>query len=336
MLYPLKFKPVYKENVWGGSLLKEVYGREIPSDHTGESWDIACHSHGMSEVSNGHLAGISLEMLFEKHRDALVGSMAHKYDRFPLLVKIIDAKQRLSLQVHPEDDFAIMNENGELGKNEMWFVLKAKKGAKVTLGLKDGVTREAFAKALEEGTVTECINEIEVEAGDVINIPAGLVHSIEEDIMLAEVEENSDMVYRVYDWGRMGLDGKPRALHIEKALEVIDFEGRLPKEKVQGVVDSRRGSELIHYIYEEDFAVDRIELKSEFKDSTENDHMMIYMCIKGRAEILWDDSSTSLQSGEVVLIPAEVGDYSIVGKGSMIRTYIPTPLTDKKNLLYQP
>ncbi len=333
MLYPLKFDQVYTENVWGGCLLKEFYGRDIPYDHTGESWDIACHSHGMSRVKDGPLKGMTLETLFDEYKDDLIGSIADRYDKFPLLVKIIDANNRLSLQVHPDDAYAKVHEEGELGKSEMWYVLNAKDGAKVTLGLKDGVTRKQFKTGLDEGDIYDLINEIPVKAGDVINIPAGLIHSIEEDILLAEVEENSDTVYRVFDWNRMGLDGKPRQLHIDKALEVIDFDGKFLKETTPGLVDDQKGRSLIHYIYNQYFAVDKIILKRNFEDSTEFDHMMIYLCIEGRVEFLWNGTSTSLKAGESILIPACLGSYEIVGRGELLRTYIPTPETDKKNPL---
>lgn len=333
ILYPLKFHPIYKEKMWGGNKLEEIYDRNIPNNHTGESWDIACHAHGMSEVSNGHLAGMTLEMMFNKHKNALLGSVADKYDKFPLLVKIIDANKRLSLQVHPTDDYARVHENNELGKNEMWYVLWAKEGAKVTLGLKDGVDKATFAKAIRNGTVAEYINEIPVKAGDVIDIPAGLLHSIEEGIMLAEVEENSDTVYRVFDWNRMGLDGKPRELHIDKALDVIDFDAKLPKVVSEGLVDEQEGARLIHYVYNEYFAVDRLIIKGTYLDSTENDHMMIYLCVDGCVEFLWQETTTSLRAGEFALIPASLGDYKIAGMGELVRSYLPTPKTDKKSML---
>ncbi len=234
MLYPLKFKPVYKDYLWGGgNKMSEQFGRTLPGDCIAESWDVACHNNGMSTVSNGPLEGLPLEALFAYYRQPpLLGKDCDKYEKFPLLIKIIDAKQRLSLQVHPEDVYANINENGELGKNEMWYVIRAEEGSKLAIGLKDGVSKEMFAKAISDGSLGDHINYMPVSAGDVINIPAGLIHAIGEGIMIAEVQQNSDTTYRVFDWNRVGVDGKPRPpLHVDKALDVIDFDQRISKEK---------------------------------------------------------------------------------------------------------
>lgn len=343
MLYPMKFKPVYKEYIWGGNRMKQSYGRVLPSDCTAESWDVACHANGMSIVANGPLKGLPLEALFAYYKEPLLGKGAAKYEKFPLLVKIIDAKDRLSLQVHPTDDYAAVYENGELGKNEMWYVLHAEQGAKLACGLKDGVTKEDFVKGIEECNLQDYINEIPVEAGDVINIPAGLVHAIEEGIMIAEVQQNSDTVYRVHDWNRVGKGGKPREIHVDKALEVIDFDHRIPKVKTEGETATVGNNKLTHYISNDYFLIDKLELLGIYNDSTNEEQMAILICLEGNFNVNWTDMVLRVNAGESVLIPASVGDYQLFGQGSILRASLPTVdtepakrkiLTDVDNIIY--
>lgn len=331
MLYPLKFKSVYKDYLWGGTSFREVYGREVDSDVIAESWDVACHKNGMSQVSNGILAGKTLEEIYDADPKALLGSSYENYGKFPLLIKLIDAKQRLSLQVHPEDAYAKANEKGELGKNEMWYVLSAEPGASLAIGLKDGVTKAQFAKAIEDGSLAEYVNEMPVEAGDVIDIPAGLLHAIQEGIMIAEVQQNSDTTYRVFDWNRLGADGKPRPLHVKQALDVIDFDQKIAKEKCHGKSSIIGESRLTQYIQNHYFGIDEITLKGNYLDSTELDHMMIYICLSGDFKLLWNGTETNLTAGETVLIPAELGQIELQGDSKILKAFLPTELTRTMN-----
>lgn len=328
MLYPLKFKPVYKDYLWGGDSFEKLYNRETPGDIIAESWEVACHNNGMSLITNGPLAGKTLQEIYESNKEALLGSCADQYNKFPLLIKFIDAKNKLSVQVHPEDDYAHVNENGELGKNEMWYVLNAKEGSKLAIGLKDGVTKEQFAKGIEEGTVADLINEMPVVAGDVVNIPAGLLHAIQDGIMIAEVQQNSDTTYRVFDWNRVGTDGNPRPLHVQQALDVIDFEQSIPKEKCIGEKLVVGDNTLTKYIYNQYFGVEELDLHGIYSDSTVLDHMAIYMCVKGKLEVQWQDTVTDLSIGETVLIPACLGDFKLSGDAKLIKAFVPTTLTD--------
>lgn len=323
MLYPLKFNSIYKENIWGGDSLEKIYKRSIPSSHTGESWDIACHSNGMSVVSNGPLTGITLQQIFTENKKELLGPNGINYDKFPLLVKIIDARDRLSLQVHPDDLYANLLENGEYGKCEMWYVLKAKEGAKITMGLKDGVTKQDFIKGMIDGNLEECINEMVVREGDVINIPAGLIHAIEEDIMIAEVQQNSDTVYRVYDWKRIDSDGKPRELHVEKALGSIDFDHRIKKEKVQGLEIKINHNIRKYYIANDHFAIEKLIINDYLTEKTELRKMFLYICLSGEFEVNWKDMAVKLNMGESILIPACIDEFELTGKGEVLKAYIP-------------
>lgn len=319
MLYPLKFNPVYKDYMWGGTSLRDVYGRSVPYDIAAESWEISCHNNGMSIISNGELSGTSLQKIFENHKIDLLGNKAADYKKFPLLIKIIDAKERLSLQVHPEDLYAGIHENGELGKNEMWYVLKAGEASKLTIGLKKGVTKELFREGLIKGEIEGMINEIPVKAGDVVDIPAGLIHAIEEDIMIVEVQQNSDTTYRVSDWNRVGLDGKPREIHVEKALDVIDFDSKIPIGKIEGVSTQIGKNRVTSYISNDYFIIDKLDITGTMTETTKKAHAIIYICMDGNVSIRWQGTETSVVEGESILIPACLGDYDLVGDAKLLK-----------------
>lgn len=223
--YPLKFKPDFKERVWGGRAL-EQFGLELPEGHIGEGWMIADHPNGTSTVINGEFAGKGLDEVRESYGEILFGTkgFSQKTGRFPLLVKLLDCNDDLSVQVHPSDDYEKLAK-GELGKTEMWYVLDAKPGAKIIYGLKEGVDREQLKKAIEEDRILDSLQEVSVQAGDSFYIPAGTVHALGAGVLVAEIQQNSDTTYRLYDYNRPGLDGKPRELHIEDSLNMAAYEG---------------------------------------------------------------------------------------------------------------
>lgn len=321
-MYPLFFEPVYKETVWGGDKLSTLFNRTIPTKHTGESWEIASHKNGTSVVANGKYKGMMLDQLINEHKEEVLGS-CKEYSKFPLLVKIIDANDKLSIQVHPNDEYAKINENGELGKSEMWYILDAKEDAKLVLGTKKGVSKKDFKEAALNGTLEEYIEEIKVKAGDVINIPAGMLHAIQDGIVLAEIQQNSDTTYRVYDWNRVGLDGKPRELHMDKALDVIDFQGKLQSKKVDGIGIEEGNNKLTYYIANKYFAVERLDLKDKWMDDTDNIIFYLYTCIEGEGIIKYKDGSFEFRSGQSFMIPASLGSYSLEGHAKLLRSYVP-------------
>ncbi len=312
-MYPLIFEPDYKERVWGGQKLREVYGKKIPYEHTGESWEIACHNHGQSKILNGELAGLTLEEALLKKGQAIMGKPFKPGDKFPLLIKFIDAKTKLSVQVHPDDRYAAVKENGELGKSEAWYILQADEGAKLVAGLKDGVTKAVFKEKLEENALEEVLNEVGVKAGDVLNIPAGLIHAVGQGILLAEIQQNSDTTYRVYDWGRVGLDGKPRELHIEKSLEVIDFEHKHSKDLVQGIKEHGSGYVLTEYIRNEYFVLQEVLVQNMYQGNSENG-FEIYMTLKGQGLITFGDQEVEVGLGQSFIIPKALGKYTLKAK----------------------
>ncbi len=219
-IYPLTFDPVFRDYIWGGRNLETLFGRRLPPGIVAESWEISGHPSSPTRVNAGPLAGLTLPQVQERLGERLVGvrsGWATSRGRFPLLVKLLDANRPLSVQVHPPDDYALEHE-GDLGKTEMWYVLHARPGAELIYGLAHETTPTEFRAALEAGELESLLHRLPVRVGDVIFIPTGMLHALLEGIVVAEIQQNSDTTYRVYDWGRVGADGKPRPLHVDKAL----------------------------------------------------------------------------------------------------------------------
>ncbi|HFC11999.1 MAG TPA: mannose-6-phosphate isomerase, partial [Anaerolineae bacterium] len=228
MIYPLTFSPVLKDYIWGGRNLETLFGRSLPPDiDIAESWEIAAHKDGQSVVLDGALAGLTLGEVHERLGLDLIGrrnAWAQERGKFPLLIKLLDANRPLSVQVHPNDAYALAHEGNELGKTEMWVILSASADAAVIYGVTAGTTPENFAQAIADGKLEPHLHYLPVAAGDFIDVPAGTLHAIMGGIVLAEIQQNSNTTYRVYDWNRLGKDGQPRPLHIAQALETINFE----------------------------------------------------------------------------------------------------------------
>ncbi len=239
-LYPLLFEPVLKEYLWGGRTLETQLGRTLPPGIVAESWEIAAHPDGTTIVTNGPYAGRSLVSVHDELGIDLIGTnsmWAQERGKFPLLVKLLDANDKLSVQVHPDDPYALEHEGNELGKTEMWVVLHAEPGAAINLGVKSGTTRERFAAALADGTVESMLHILPIHTGDVVCIPSGSIHALLGGALIAEVLQNSNTTYRVFDWNRL-TDGQPRQLHVEKALDVINFKQVEPQLPTPQLVPS--------------------------------------------------------------------------------------------------
>ncbi len=227
MLYPFTFRPIFKERVWGGRELEHLYHKSLPPGvPVGESWEITDRPGDVSVIANGALAGKDLRWLMENHSADLLGEARPQGGRFPLLIKILDAQDKLSLQVHPPPAKAA--ELGGEPKTEMWYVAEAAPGAELYVGLKRGVTRAEFEQRIKAGTVAECFHRVSVRRGDAMFLPSGRVHALGAGLLIFEVQQNSDTTYRVFDWDRLGLDGKPRELHIPQSLASIDFNDYEP------------------------------------------------------------------------------------------------------------
>ncbi len=219
--YPLLLTPPIKDNIWGGTRLKTEFGYSTDHAIAAEAWVLSCHKDGPSVVSNGACAGLSLPDVLDQWGPAALGEKAARFPYFPLLIKLIDAHDRLSIQVHPADDYA-MRVEGEFGKTEMWYIVDCEPGAELIYGFSKGLTKEEFRRRIEDNTLTDVCNRVPVKKGDVFFIEAGTLHAIGSGILIAEVQQNSNTTYRVFDYGRLGADGKPRALHVDKAVDVTE------------------------------------------------------------------------------------------------------------------
>ena len=322
-LYPLVFEPIYKEMIWGGARLAGKFGRTLPSEHVGETWDVSCREAEMSVVENGTLAGRTLGELIAADRAGMLGAALADAETFPLLLKLIDAKDNLSVQVHPDDAYAQRVENLPVGKTEMWYILDAPEDAALIIGLNDGVTEADFRRAVADGTVEDCLGRLPIQAGDVIFIAAGLIHAITAGVMLAEIQQNSDTTYRVYDYNRMGLDGKPRALHVEKSIDVTDYAGALRKTTVPGLTVQREGMAVTYYIACPYFAVERLALDGCVPCAADGEKFVLLTCTEGEAEISANGASVTLAAGRTAYLPAAMGAYALKGQATLLRSYVP-------------
>ena len=320
---PILFIPDYKERVWGGQKLKTVYGKNIPYEHTGESWEIACHDNGQSVAANGPFKGMTLKDILLKEGPAVIGHTFTENDKFPLLIKIIDAKSDLSVQVHPDDVYAALNEQGELGKSEAWVILEADPGAQLVIGLNEGISKADFEQALNDNKLESVLNQLEVAPGDVINIPAGLVHAIGTGILLAEVQQNSDTTYRVYDWNRVGLDGKSRELHIDKSLETIDFEGIHSTTTTPALATKAEGYTLNHYIKNVYFSLETIKVDSSYTADRVG-AFEIFIVLEGGGLLKGDFEPIAVKKGDSLMVPNGLSGYMFDGGMTLLKTYVPT------------
>jgi len=326
MLYPFKFEPIYKEKIWGSDNLKKYLNKNIPEkSKIGESWEVSDHKEGMSIISNGELKGKSLnEVLIEYGRQLLGEKPDEKYlKRFPLLIKFIDANDKLSVQVHPDDKYAEKYENGEFGKTEMWYIVYAKPGAHLIAGLKPGITKEEFKNLIETGEVETALHKIEVKTGDVIFIPAGRIHAIMPGIIINEIQQNSDLTYRVYDWGRVGFEGKPRPLHIQKSLDVINFNDFTPDvARIHySYLNTNIVAILVKCLY---FQVEKYILNEKIKFNCDGSSFNIFSVIDGYGILNWEKNSMELNKGETILIPACIKNFAIYPQPTttLIRSFI--------------
>ncbi len=312
-MQPMKMQPVLKEKVWGGRRLAQVLGKRLPPDvPIGESWELADHPRGTSTVAEGSLAGRSLREVLERHGEAVLGrGLAARgwAKRFGLLIKFIDASDRLSVQVHPDDAYAAKHAPGESGKTECWVIVHAEPEAWLVRGLVPGTTREQFAEAIKTGNLEPLLKKRQVKAGDFVWIPAGTVHAIGPGIVLAEVQQNSDVTYRVYDWGRVGLDGKPRALHVADALRATNFSGEEPPSGGRGRTADETGLAIEHLADSPAFSLSRIRLDRRPWAAETGGTFAALVVLAGRARLSSAEGGLDIMQGDTVLVPADAGEY---------------------------
>lgn len=312
-LYPLKFEPVFKDYIWGGLKLKEKFNKNIPKDFTrcAESWEISAVQGNISVVSNGFLAGNNLQELVEVYMGDLVGEKI--YDQFgvefPILVKLIDASDILSIQVHPDDVIA-REKHHAYGKTEMWYVIESDPNAQIITGFNSNITSQQYQEHLKNNTLKSILNYEQALAGDAFFIPAGRIHAIGKGLLLAEIQQTSDITYRIYDWNRVDKNGKPRELHTDLALDVLDFK-KYDNYKINKPTAPNSTTELVSCTY---FNINKLSFnKSIEKDYNSLDSFVIYLCLEGNVSIYYGNGrSESIEKGETVLIPADLKEISLI------------------------
>ena len=309
-LYPLKFEPQYFDKIWGGNKLKDLFQRtEISTDKCGESWEISGVENHESVVSNGFLAGNTLNELIEIYMDDLLGSHVYEIfgNQFPLLFKLIDANDVLSVQVHPNDELAY-NRHKSYGKTEMWYIIHAEKGATIINGFNKSLTKEEYLKHLNQKKITEVLNTIPMEANDAIFIPAGRVHAIGPGNFLAEIQQTSDITYRIYDWERVDNHNNPRRLHTEEALDAIDFS--MTKEtKISYKTTLNKTENITKCNY---FSVNVLQFDQTLeKVYVGIDSFVVYMVVEGAFALHCEEQTEMLKIGDTILIPASIEEITL-------------------------
>lgn len=319
--YPLKFTPILKEKIWGGTKLKNLLNKESNSDNVGESWEISGVPDNISIVKNGSLAGKSLQELIHQYKADLLGEKVFKKfgEEFPLLIKYIDAKTELSVQLHPNDKLAKERHNS-FGKTEMWYIIQADMDAEINVGFKRTISKEEYLKHLEEGEIIDLLNFEKVKKGDSFFINTGKVHAIGAGVLLAEIQQTSDITYRIYDWDRVDSDGVSRELHTDLALEAIDFQKK-DDFKISYDRKSNNSSNLAHCEY---FTTNFLPVKGEVeKDYSKMDSFVIFMCVKGKVQIVIEDMMEKMQQGETILIPASIAKVKLLSENAhLLEVYI--------------
>lgn len=303
-LYPLKFEPILKERLWGGTKLQSVLNKKIESEITGESWEISAVDGDVSIVSNGELAGASLAQLITKYGEELLGkSVVNRFGSdFPILIKFIDAKQDLSIQLHPNDALAKERHNS-FGKTEMWYIMDADQGAKLIVGFNKSVTKEEYSNALKNDSLTDILNYEGVTEGDTFFINTGKIHAIGAGVLLAEIQQTSDITYRVFDFNRKDKNGNLRELHTDLAIDAIDYEKK-DDFKVSYHKEYDNVNKMVDCPY---FKTSFLQLSKDMQlDVSQRDSFTIYMCVSGAVTISTETGAVHIQKGETVLVPASI------------------------------
>jgi mannose-6-phosphate isomerase len=313
MLYPLVFRPIFKDRIWGGRELERLYAKNLPASHpVGESWEITDRPGDISVIANGPLAGKDLRWLMQQHGAEILGkSKPAAEGRFPLLCKVLDARDKLSLQVHPPGHKAA-ELKGE-PKTEMWYIADAAPGACLYVGLKHGVTRAEFERRITDGTVADCFHRIPVKAGDTMFLPSGRVHAIGDGLVIFEIQQNSDTTYRVFDWHRVGLDGKPRELHVAQSLASIDFSDFEP-ELVGSKFVTEGSLQKRPLVNDPLFDIEEWKLTSGTAGPLAQGKLQVIAVTSGKVDLQSGSDTVALSAGHFALIPASLPGTEIVAK----------------------
>lgn len=307
----LKLKPAIKSYLWGGNRLKEEFNKYTDEDIVAETWELSCHPDGSTIVCSGDFSGKSLDEYIKIKGKRILGTNCEKYDEFPILVKFIDAKKNLSIQVHPNDEYALKNEN-QYGKTEMWYVIEAKEGSFLYYGLNKNVTDKELKEHIENNTLLEILNKVFVKKGDVFFIEAGTIHAIGEGILMAEIQQSSNVTYRVYDYGRKDKNGHKRELHISKSLDVIK------REKIKNTNSMDKNILLCKY-----FRVEKFNVVGKINNNVGNDSFHSLLFLEGSGTIILNNEEEKASKGDSFFIEAGAGKYEVYGHCAVLLIQIP-------------
>ncbi len=317
----LRFTPILKQKIWGGNKLNELLYKKPKGNNLGESWEISDVDGAESIISNGALKGQTLRKVLKEHTHNLVGNYVYKTfgTQFPLLIKFIDAKEVLSIQVHPNDDLAGLQESQ--GKTEMWYVVQADKEASIIVGFKSDSTQKEYLHHLEHKTLLDILNVDTVKEGDVYFVPPGRVHAIGAGVVIAEIQQTSDLTYRIYDWDRKDIDGNYRALHTKKALKAIDFKAK-ESYKTSYIKEENKSNEVVTCPY---FTTNILLVNGTINvDVSTKDSFVIFMCVKGEVVFRYKNQHEIIKIGETILVPACIKNITVFSENAseLLETYI--------------
>ncbi|MES2853490.1 MAG: type I phosphomannose isomerase catalytic subunit [Bacteroidota bacterium] len=316
--YPLQFEPILKERIWGGEKLKTLLNKPITSTITGESWELSTVEGDISVVANGEWKGKSLTEIINDSPDEILGTEVHARfgKQFPLLFKYLDAREDLSIQVHPNDELAKKRHNS-FGKTEMWYIMQADDDARIIVGFKEKSNASEYLENLENKTLLSILDDVKVKSGDVFFLETGTVHAIGAGLVVAEIQQTSDITYRLYDFDRVDANGNTRELHVDLALDAINYNKvETKKEYTKNINDS---NEIVDCPY---FTTNFIPLDGEISVSKSGKTFTVYMCTEGTFELEYNNSKLQYKKGDTVLIPAALNAFILNGKASILEIYI--------------
>lgn len=317
-LYPLQFEPILKDRIWGGTKLKTYLNKPITSEITGESWEISTVENDVSVISNGSFKGKNLNELIASYPEEILGTKVYQRfgKQFPLLFKYLDAREDLSIQVHPNDELAKKRHNS-FGKTEMWYVMQADANSRLIVGFKEKSSPEDYLKALQNNTIIDILDTKKVVKGDVFFLETGTVHAIGAGTVIAEIQQTSDITYRLYDFDRVDAHGNSRELHVDLALEAINYNVVDAEKHYSKVINE--SNEMVTCPY---FTTNFIPLEGNITVNKSKDTFTVYMCVEGSFELLFNEEKYYYKTGDTLLIPAEMTEFEINGKASVLEIYI--------------
>lgn len=316
---PVLLTPAFKDYLWGGTKLRTEYNKQCDLNPIAESWELSAHKDGQSTVASGPDKGLVFCDYIEKHGKEILGANCQAFERFPILIKFIDAKQALSVQVHPSDEYALEHE-GEYGKTEVWYVMSADEGASLYYGTNTEISREELCERIRENTITDVLNRVEAKAGDVFFIEPGTIHAIGAGLMICEIQQNSNTTYRVYDYDRRGADGKPRELHIDKAIAVSTLTpSHGTKCGEAQVLDGYTSSKIASCKY---FTSEQITVTDTANIKIYDDSFRSVVVCRGEASLSAGGCTLSVKKGDSVFVPAQNGCITVNGSCELLLSYV--------------